>query len=373
MNKCSNPAENLPQSEFVSRTKKLNGVLKRLKLDALFIHSEVNRYYFTGLMTSNGIILAERGEEPMFFTDFRYLIAARRDVQSMPSKLLWKAADHKKILAGFGSGWKRIGYEGSLSAARYLKMKEALPDAEWVDVCEEIAKLRSIKSVAERKAIRKACAANDRMLDMVLSQIEIGMCEWEISGIVRRTADLLGQGEAFDTIVCVGRNGAECHHHPGRTVLRKNKLLLTDLGVKVDHYCSDMTRTNVFGTPDKLYKKIYKIVLNANRKAISRIKPGVACEKIDKVARDYITKAGYGKLFDHGLGHGLGLEVHEAPNFSPGNKTVLKPGMVMTVEPGIYLPGRLGIRVEDVILVTRDGCEVLSSSDRSGAYPLLPF
>ena len=366
MKKISKPAQNLAQSEFAARAKRINGIMKRLKLDALFIQSEVNRYYFTGLITSNGMILAERGEEPLFFTDFRYLTVAKKELRCMPSKELWSGKDEKGVLYGFGSGWKRVGYEGSMSAARHNKFREALPDAEWIDIQPEILKLRSVKSAAECKAIRRACATNDIMLETVLNKVEIGMTEWEISSLIRQEAEVLGQGEAFDSIVCVGRNGAECHHHPDNTVLRRDKLLLTDLGVKVDHYCSDMTRTTFFGKPTALYKKIYKIVLNANRKAISKIKPGVTCGKIDKVARDYIKRAGYGKYFGHGLGHGLGLEVHESPRFSLIDKTELKPGMVLTVEPGIYLPGRVGIRVEDVVLVTRTGCEILSNADRSG-------
>jgi len=366
MQNTSRPAENLPAAEFAARTKRLNGILRRRKLDALFILTEVNRYYFTGMVASNGVMMAERGEEPLFFTDFRYIISARREIRCMPSKLLWKGTEEKGVLAGFGSGWKRVGFEGAISAERFLKFKEALPEAEWVDVLSDILELRSIKSKAECQALRLACAANDRMLESVLAQVQSGMTEWEISALIRREAELLGQGEAFKAIVCVGSNGAECHHHPDHTVLRNNRLLLTDLGVKLNHYCSDMTRTTFFGKPTELYRKIYKIVLDANRKAIAKIKPGVSCDTIDRVARDYITKAGYGKQFDHGLGHGLGLEVHESPRFSLPDKTLLKPGMVLTVEPGIYLPGRLGIRVEDVILVTRDGCEILSNADRSG-------
>ena len=363
---ASHPAESLPQSEFAARTGKLPRILRDLKLDVLFVHSEINRFYFTGLVTSNGAILAERDDEPLFFTDFRYMTAAKRQIKSMVSKELWRVADQKNVLREFGCGWKRVGYEGSISASQYVQLCEALPDAELVDISKEIGKLRSIKSAAERKVMRRACAVNDAMLDSVLSQVEFGMTEWEISALIRRAADVLGQGESFDAIVCAGRNGAECHHHPDMTALRKNKPLLIDLGVKVDHYCSDMTRTNVFGTPDQFHKDIFRIVVDANRKAISKIKPGVTCEKIDKVARDYIKKAGYGRYFDHGLGHGLGLEVHEGPNFTPGDKTVLKPGMVLTVEPGIYLPGRFGVRVEDVIIVTKEGCEIISASDRSG-------
>jgi len=366
MENISKPAENLPQSEFIARTKRLNGIIKRLKLDALFVQTPVNRYYFTGLSASNGLILAERGEEPMFFTDFRYLTVAKKEVMCMPSKMLWRPKEEKGVLTGLGSSWKRVGFEGNISAAQLIKFKESLPNVEWVNIQFEIAELRSIKSGAERKAMRRACSANDLMLAGVLDEIEIGMTEWEISSLIRQAAERMGQGESFGAIACVGRNGAECHHHPDNTVLKKNKMLLLDLGLKLDHYCADMTRTTFFGKPNELYTKVYNIVLDANRKAISEIKPGVSCGSIDKVARDYITKAGYGKQFGHSLGHSLGLEVHEDPGFSIGHKTVLKTGMLMTVEPGIYLPGKFGVRVEDVVLVTRDGCEILSNSDRSG-------
>ena len=361
------PARDLPSVEFEARTKRLCKGLARDRLDAVLVVTEVNRYYLTGLQTSSGLLLLQRRQEPAFYTDFRYLVMARRRLTFMPSKKLWRPADELSVLACFGKGWRRVGYEGQMDAARFNRLKEALPHVEWVDVGSQLAGMRSVKSPAEQRAVRAAVAANDRLFSEVLKQISPGMSEWAIRNCVRAGADRLGQDEAFDAIACVGRNAAECHHHPDMTVLKRGQPLLIDLGVKVDHYCSDMTRSVFFGSPPPLYRELHAIVLEANRKAIRAIKPGRRCDEIDAIARRHIDKAGYGDHFGHGLGHSLGLEIHESPSFAASCKTELKPGMVLTVEPGIYLPGRLGIRIEDVILVTRDGCEVLSQTPRGFA------
>jgi Xaa-Pro aminopeptidase len=358
------PPANLPPSEFQARVKRLAALQKRLRLNALLVFTEVNRFYFTGLESSSGVLLAQTEWPPAFYTDFRYLVMARKQAAWLPSHRLWSAADEPAKLARLGRSWRRVGYEGGISAARFLKLREALPEAEWVDISADIAELRAVKSPSEQRRMRAAVAANDRLFAELLRQVKPGMSEWAIRGIVRREADRLGEGEAFDTIACVGRNGAECHHHPDDTVFRRSQPLLVDLGLKLDHYCADMTRCLPCGSPAPLWREVYGIVLAANQKAIQAIRPGVPCCDIDAVARQVIEKAGYGACFGHSLGHGLGLEVHESPSFSTVCKTPLKPGMVLTVEPGIYLPGKLGIRIEDVILVTRDGCEVLTQTPR---------
>jgi len=264
-----------------------------------------------------------------------------------------------------GTGWRRVGYEGNMEAARFLRLQAALPDVEWIDISGTIAELRAIKSPAELRAVQAAIAANDQLFATLLKQITPGMSEWDVRALARQEANRLGQGEAFDTIACVGRNGAECHHHPDDTRLKYGQPLLIDLGLKLNHYCADMTRCVFYGRPTPRYRELYAIVLEANRKAIRSIKPGIPCCDIDAIARKHIDKAGFGMYFGHSLGHGLGLEVHESPSFSPNCKTVLKPGMVITVEPGIYLPGKLGVRIEDVIRVTRTGCEVLTQTPRT--------
>lgn len=363
------PVRDLPSSEFKRRVGRLRAWQMRQRLDALIVLSDVNRYYFTGLETSNGVFLSDATNAPVFFTDFRYLTMAKSRLSFMPSKPIWRPADEREALARMGRNWRRVGFEGSMEAARFLTFQEALPNVEWVNISSDVAAFRSVKSPLEQRLIRRAVARNDDLFSGLLRQLSSGVSEWDVRTRVRRAADVLGEGEAFDTIACVGRNAAECHHHPGNAVLKRGQPLLVDLGVKVDRYCSDMTRCVFWGQPTPLFRDIHAIVLKANRQAIRAIRPGRPCCEIDAVARKIIAKAGYGACFGHSLGHSLGLEIHESPSFSPACKTPLKPGMVLTVEPGIYLPGRLGIRIEDVVLITRDGCEVLSATPR---YLVLP-
>jgi Xaa-Pro aminopeptidase len=337
------------------------------RLDAVVIASAVNRYYFTGIETSDGWLVSER-EGPAFYTDFRYLTMARQCLKFMPTRKVWRPGEEADAWARMGRSWRRVGFEGSLSAAQFNRLKAALPNVEWIDVSTGLTAFRSVKSRAEQQLIRRAVAANDQLFAELLRTIAVGVSEWDVRTFVRRAADLLGEGEAFDTIACVGRHSAECHHHPDQTVLKREQPLLVDLGVKVNRYCSDMTRSLFFGSPPPLYREIHALVLAANRKAIRGIRPGRRCDDIDDIARSHIAKAGYGDYFGHGLGHSLGLEIHETPSFSPSCKAVLKPGMVLTVEPGVYLPGRFGVRIEDVVLVTNSGCEVLSQTPRDLSY-----
>ena len=173
----------------------------------------------------------------------------------------------------------------------------------------------------------------------------------------------LGDGEAFETIVCAGANAAECHHVPDDTVWRRGEPLLVDMGVKLDGVCSDMTR-NIKAARDPEYAKVYDVVLQANEAAIAAARPGITAGALDAVARRIIRKAGYGKAFGHSLGHGVGYEIHEEPCAKQKSKTELEPGMFVTIEPGIYLEGRLGVRIEDLVLITTTGCEVLSHSPK---------
>lgn len=356
------PALSLPQTEFIARLRRLQVYKKREKLDALLISTEINRYYLTGFCASDGLLVLT--DEPTFYTDFRYFVAAKKALPFLKVKLIWKPGEESGALAQIGKQWKRMGYEGALSAERFGMWKEAFPSVEFVKVSAAIDELRSIKSLAEQRCLRAAVRATDAVFAAVRSQLTLGMTEWDVRNLIRRGADFCGQGEAFDTIVGAGKNAAECHHHPDETLLRENGPVLIDMGVLKDYYCSDMTRSFCLGKATAEYRGIYKIVLEANRKAIYAIRPGRACSEIDAIARKHIEKAGYGQQFGHGLGHSLGLEIHESPRFSVTCNTVLKPGMIITVEPGIYLSGRFGIRIEDVVLVTRTGCEVLTNTDK---------
>ena len=357
------PPRVLPAAEYERRLKALVAALRRRKLDGAVITEGVSRLYYTGFESSAGTLLVDADEGPVFVVDFRYILMARK---AMPfAKCVLQKGGAASQVARHTRRWRSAGYEGRMSVTAFERLRKSLADiASWEAVDEIIAGQRSVKSAAEQKALRRAIAANDRLYADVLGKIRPGMTEWDVRGLFRQGADRFAQGESFATIVCAGANGAECHHEPDLTPIPSRGPVLMDFGVVLDHYCSDMTRCVSFGKPSPFYRKIYDIVLEANRKAVARIRPGMTGAEVDAVARRHIEKAGYGDAFAHSLGHSVGMEIHEGPNFSTGEKRVIKPGMVITVEPGIYLPGRLGVRIEDVVLVTRTGCECLTASPR---------
>jgi Xaa-Pro dipeptidase len=255
---------------------------------------------------------------------------------------------------------RRVGYCLSISHARFLKLQEAAKGAEFIDVESDIKALRMVKTPEERDGIRAAEKLNVEIWNEAKELFRAGMTEREMARVIRHLMIERGDGEAFETIVCVGANAAECHHRPDDTVWNGREPVLVDMGVRLNGYCSDLTRNLVPKSVRGLYRRVYALVEEANRAAIAAVKPGMTAAKLDKVARDIIKKGGFGKCFGHSLGHGVGYEIHEAPTVSAKSRTVLEPGMIFTVEPGIYLEGNLGVRIEDLVLVTEDGCEVLS-------------
>lgn len=343
-----------------TRIQNLQKIMREEAIDAFFIYSTVNRIYFTGLETSNGLLLVEARGEAVFYTDFRYIEVARR---TMPGCEIRKFAPQEEQLAHYkelAAGWRRIAYEGSLTTAQFLPLKNRLEPAEFVDGAAHIAKLRAVKSPDELDALRRSAKANDDLFAALIQTIRPGMTELEILRQFRLLLVERDLTESFSPIICAGVNAVECHHQPDGSVLKPGSELLIDMGVKVDRYCSDMTRTLFFGDPTPRFDEIHSLVLRANQAAIAAIKPGIPCNEIDAIARGIITDAGYGDFFDHSLGHSVGLEIHEWPNFSKNTTAPLQPGMVLTVEPGIYIPGDIGVRIEDLICVTETGCEILS-------------
>lgn len=359
------PARRFAPAEYAARLRRLMAALRRERLDGAIVAGEVARLYYTGLPASNGLLWVDAREGPFFLTDFRYIVAARRALPFMPCGLLRRGPQGERALRRRAAAWRRCGYEGSQPAAAFARRRKLLEKvAEWIDIDPAIAAQRAVKSPREQRAMRRVLRANDALLAALLPQLRPGLTEWEMRLLLRREADRMGQGEAFDCIVAVGANGAECHHTPDLTVLGTGQPLLLDFGLRLDYYCADLTRCVSFGTPAPLFRELHRLVLAANRRAVAAIKPGMTGAEVDAVARGYLERAGYGKAFGHGLGHGLGLEVHEAPSFAAGCDTKIEPGMIITVEPGIYLPGRAGVRIEDVVLVTPAGCEVLTASPR---------
>lgn len=330
----------------------------RRRLDAVMIGDEANVRALTGVACDNARLVIEPradGGAPRvaFYTDFRYVPAVKRTAPEL------KVADFKDFRRG---NWKRIGFEGCMAASDYLDLKGAFPRAKLVDVLKDVHALRAVKTPAEIAAVAAAEALNDEIWARAQEDFKPGMTEKEMQRAIRAWMNALGDGEAFETIVCAGANAAECHHVPDDTPWRENEPLLVDMGVKLAGVCADMTRCVVPRRPTAEYRKIYALVLAANRAAVAAVRPGITGRELDKVARDVIRKAGYGKAFGHALGHGVGYEIHEAPTASAKSDWTLEPGMLVTIEPGVYLPGKLGVRIEDLVLVTKDGCEVLSHS-----------
>jgi Xaa-Pro dipeptidase len=248
-----------------------------------------------------------------------------------------------------------------MNVERFEVISSLFPDAAFLSGEEKLRELRMIKDEAEISKIREACALADYAIEVGCSEIKEGKTELEILAAIEYELKKKGVTQmSFSTMVLTGINGASPHGNPGLSLVKKGDLVLFDLGVVVDGYCSDITRTVAFGDINDKQKEIYDTVLKAQLAAIEASRPGVQCAKVDQTARKIISDAGYGEYFPHRLGHGLGIGVHEYPSLTETNSLLLEQGMVYTIEPGIYVPNVAGVRIEDDILVTEKGVEVLT-------------
>ena len=351
------------------RTEELEKIAQRRKLDLVLVADQANIRALTGINCDNAVLALEAGRvgqagRVRLYTDFRYIPMVHRVAPGL------KCLDIKRFGAlrrGAGASRpRRVGYESSISHARFLEWQKKFPKAKFVDISKDIAAIRAVKTPEEIAALRAAEKLNCEIWEMARGKFKAGMTERQMARIIQKLMIEKGEGEAFDTIVCVGKNAAECHHEPGDTVWNGREPVLVDMGVKLNGVCSDLTR-NLTSSPSRpltlssLYRKVYSLVLKANLAAIAVAKPGMTGKALDKVARDVIKEGGFGKCFGHSLGHGVGYEIHEAPYASKKGDMVLKSGMLVTIEPGIYLEDNLGVRIEDLVLITPTGCEVLSS------------
>ena len=371
------------------RTDELERIAQRRKLDLLLVADQANIRALTGINCDNAVLCVKRwrsGEvekpEVVFYTDFRYVPMVHRVAPKMRVKDIKRLGVEKRSPDRF----KRVGYESSISHARFLEWQKKFSKAKFVGISKDLAAIRAVKTPDEIAALRAAEKLNCEIWETARGKFKAGMTERQMARIIQKLMIEKGEGEAFDTIVCVGKNAAECHHEPDDTVWNGREPVLVDMGVKLGGVCSDLTRnlvplkgrgrkvevdkgrshcqpqplTSTYASP--LYRKVYQLVLEANLAAIAAAKPGMTGKALDKVARDVIKRGGFGKCFGHSLGHGVGYEIHEAPYASKKGDMVLKPGMLVTIEPGIYLEDNLGVRIEDLVLITEKGCEVLSSS-----------
>lgn len=332
------------------RLGELQKLAKRRRLDAVLVCAPPNIRALAGVSCDNAVLTPEA-----IYTDFRYIPMVHRVAPQLTCR------DLKRLTVR----GRRIGYESSISHAQFLKFQTRAPrGAVFVDIADDLLALRAVKTPEEIAKIRAAERLACEIWRTASARFAAGQTERDMARIIQTLMIERGEGEAFATIVCVGKNAAECHHEPDGTVWNGREPVLVDMGVRLGGVCSDLTRNLVPKRPASLYRKVYALVREANRAAIAAAKPGMTGRALDKVARDVITRGGFGKCFGHSLGHGVGYEIHEAPTASKKSDTVLKPGMCVTIEPGIYLEGNLGVRIEDLVLITETGCEVLSDCEK---------
>ncbi len=336
-------------------------------LDAMLITGESGRRYATGFHSSAGMALVTE-RSAYFYTDSRYIEAAEKSIEGARIEMTDSAsAYYDKINAVIDAeGLRRVGIEEkAMSHADFLEAGERLR-AELVPAQELLAALRTVKSAAELEKLAEAQRIAERAYYEVLDIIREGMTEREIAAeLVYRMLRAGAEGIAFEPIVVAGVKSSLPHGAPGDAPVKRGDFLTMDFGCRYEGYCSDMTRTVAVGGATEEMELVYSTVLRAQTEAIAGARAGMTGFEIDRTARDIIEEAGYGRFFGHGFGHGVGLDVHEAPTANPSGKTPMPAGSVISAEPGIYLPGRFGVRIEDVIVLTEEGNVNLTKADKA--------
>lgn len=338
--------------------------MRRQGLDGMIVTGLANVWYLCGYSGSSGLLWLSPKTE-VFFTDFRYQEQAKREVKASKKVIIRKTLlDDLLALPGVQKA-RRIGYEsGHLLCSQWERLSQGIPAKRLVPTAGLVESSRQAKDEGELAKIAKAAAIADRAFSALLKFIKPGMSERAVANQLDFFLKRYGADKpSFDSIVASGPNSALPHAQPGDRKLRRGDFLVLDFGAKHRGYCSDMTRTVCIGKPAARHLEIYGLVQRAQAAGLKAVRPGVRGREADDAARAVIEGAGYGKCFGHGLGHGVGLEVHEGPRLGKTSEDVLRPGHVVTVEPGVYLPGWGGVRIEDLVAVTGVGCRILTRSD----------
>jgi Xaa-Pro aminopeptidase len=342
---------------------KLKPFLEKQNIDALLLTSKSSRFYATGFQSSDGVVLALK-DKGFFIVDFRYFEAAKEQVQEFDVILQEKGFLAKVKELCVQNNIKSLGFEEHiLTVKEYSDYSKHLEDISLIASSDILNSLRQQKKPFELELIKKAQVITDNAFSHILKYIKAGVSEREIAGeleyFIKKSG---GQGVSFDTIVLAGKKSSLPHGNPDDNKIKSGDFVLLDFGVVYKGYCSDMTRTVAVDFATEEMKLVYNIVLEAQRKALEIIKAGLTGKEIDKIARDMIENAGYKKAFGHALGHGVGIEVHEEPRFLPAYEGRIPVHSVMTVEPGIYLEGKFGVRIEDLVIINEKSCENLTKS-----------
>jgi Xaa-Pro aminopeptidase len=349
----------------MDRADRVGARLADAQLDALLVTAPANLRYLTGFTGSNGLAVVGP-DVRRFLTDFRYVEQAAQQVKGFD-----RERGAQDLVEALASGWPdgdvRLGFDDQqVSVRRHARLREALPArVQLVPAGGIVEAERAVKEPEELERIAAATALTDRVYDWVREQGLVGRTEHEVAVALEHRMRLEGaSGPSFPSIVASAERGALPHASPTGTTIARGTLVTLDIGCVLDGYCSDGTRTWATGElPDDL-AEVYALVLRAQRAAVDAVRSGPTGRDVDAVAREIIAAAGHGEHFGHGLGHGVGLDVHEAPRLARTAEDALVAGNVVTVEPGVYLPGRGGVRIEDLVVVTDAGCDVLSATTK---------
>jgi len=341
--------------------------LQERELDAFLISNPVHCFYLSGFTGTKCWLLITLAPVPnILITDFRYREQAQEQVQGYEVVIQEESIFQTLSQLFKQYNLKTVGLDqDNITLAVYAKLKEEAPNVNFCSLQDPCGEIRRVKTPDELILLKKAVEIADKAFLHILEYLQPGLTEREIAleleFFMRR---LGGSKNAFDTIVASGNRAALPHGVATNKILQTGEFVVMDFGTVYQGYYSDMTRTIILGEPDLRQQEIYQLVLQAQTEVYRNIQPGMRASEADALARRIIEEAGYSENFGHGLGHGVGLEIHEEPRLSPRDETILEPGMIVTVEPGIYIPSWGGVRIEDMVVITSDGCEILTKSPK---------
>lgn len=355
-------------SVLEQRFVKAQALLKENELDAVVVTSPQNFFYFSGSRLDSqerlqAIVIPSDGEASVVVHEmFEQQVNLPENVQ----KVFWHDGDDAiSVLAAILPGAGKVAIDNQWPSGNLIQLMDAAAKLTYAAGDQILAALRAVKDELEIRLLKESARYADQVMDSLLSFLKPGVTEQEAALELERLFKQKGVNQlSFDPVVAFGPNSAVPHHEPGDTVLKEGDIVVVDMGGIKEQYCSDITRTFVVGEPTAEAAEVYEVVRQAQDEAVKAIKPGMLRKEIDQAARNIITKAGYGDYFTHRTGHGIGMEVHEEPYLSAGDDQPLQEGMVCSVEPGIYLPGKFGVRIEDIVAVTANGAERLNNFPR---------
>lgn len=346
-----------------TRIKRFLNLIETKDLDGFLVAETKNMLYFTGFSGGSMLLVPRDGESILFVYGVNYEAAKVKTREASVELVKQGESLIKKVINRLRTQKIRnLGFD-SLTASTYLKLKESSNDVIFKDASDLVWTLRKVKDPSEISLMKKAAELTSRGMEKAAEVIEAGISEREVAAEIEYEMRKKGSdGVAFETIVSSGPNSAFPHGDCGDRVIKKGDLVVIDIGAKYRAYSSDLTRTFIIGKPSSKQFQVYETVRKAQDLAVKSARAKVEAKEVDRVARDYISKAGYGEYFVHSLGHGVGLDVHEPPTLSPKSTDVLVEGNVVTIEPGIYISRFGGVRIEDTVLILKDGVEKMTES-----------